>query len=183
MPSRKPNNPQAKDDLNSGHIVVGRIRGGWGVSGDVKVEILSDAPSRFSSGGVVYLNGKTVTVERARKSKGIMVVKLDSIADRTAADELKGQLLTVPEVDAEPLPDGVFYHFQMIDLPVHTVEGEDLGRIVEIIETGANDVYVIRKEDRRDILIPALVEVVLSVDLDGEGMIVQLPEGLVLGTA
>lgn len=143
------------------------------------MEILSDVPSRFSNGGVVYLSGKIVTVERARKSKGIMLVKLDSVSDRTTADGLRGQLLTVPEVDAEPLPEGVFYHFQIIDMSVQTAEGEDLGRIVEIIETGANDVYVIRKEDRRDILIPALVEVVLSVDLDGEGMIVRLPEGLV----
>ena len=143
------------------------------------MQILSDAPSRFSNGGVVYLNGKIVTVERARKSKGIMLVKLDSVSDRTTADGLRGQLLTVPEADAEPLPEGVFYHFQMIGMSVQTAEGEDLGRLVEIIETGANDVYVIRKEDRRDILIPALVEVVLSVDLDGEGMIVQLPEGLV----
>ncbi len=143
------------------------------------MQILSDAPSRFSNGGVVYLNGKIVTVERARKSKGIMLVKLNSVSDRTTADGLRGQLLTVPEADAEPLPEGVFYHFQMIGMSVQTAEGEDLGRLVEIIETGANDVYVIRKEDRRDILIPALVEVVLSVDLDGEGMIVQLPEGLV----
>lgn len=145
----------------------------------MKVEILSDAPSRFAKGGVVHLKGKAVTVERSRRSKGILLVKLESVHDRTTADELRGQLLTVPEADAEDLPEGVFYHFQMIDLPVRTADGEDVGRIVEIIETGANDVYVVRQEGRRDILVPALPEVVLNVDLEGDGMTVQLPEGLV----
>ena len=162
-----------------GHVVVGLIRGGWGIKGDVKVEILSDAPSRFADDSVVHLRGKPVKVEHARRSKGILLVKLDNVADRTAADALRGQLLTVPEADAEPLPEGAFYHFQIMGVPVRTVDGEDLGRIAEIIATGANDVYVVRLEGRRDILIPAMEDVVLSVDLEGDGMTVQLPDGLV----
>lgn len=140
---------------------------------------MSDAPSRFAVGDTIQLNGQTVTVEHTRRSKGILLVKLDSVGDRTTANELRGQLLTVPETEAEPLPEGVYYHFQMMDMPVHTSEGENLGRIAEIIQTGANDVYVVRLEGRRDILIPALEEVILSVDLAGDGMTVRLPEGLV----
>ncbi|MCH9037983.1 MAG: 16S rRNA processing protein RimM [Chloroflexi bacterium] len=162
-----------------GHVVVGLIRGGWGIKGDVKVEILSDAPSRFADDSVVHLRGKPVKVEHARRLKGILLVKLDNVADRTAADALRGQLLTVPEADAEPLQDGAYYHFQIMGVPVRTVDGEDLGRIAEIIATGANDVYVVRLEGRRDILIPAMEDVVLSVDLEGDGMTVQLPDGLV----
>lgn len=162
-----------------GHVVVGLIRGGWGIKGDVKVEILSDAPSRFADDSVVHLKGKPVKVEHSRRLKGILLVKLDNVADRTAADALRGQLLTVPEADAEPLQDGAYYHFQIMGVPVRTVDGEDLGRIAEIIATGANDVYVVRLEGRRDILIPAMEDVVLSVDLEGDGMTVQLPDGLV----
>ena len=162
-----------------GHVVVGLIRGGWGIKGDVKVEILSDAPSRFADDSVVHLKGKPVKVQHSRRLKGILLVKLDNVADRTAADALRGQLLTVPEADAEPLPEGAFYHFQIMGVPVRTVDGEDLGRIAEIIATGANDVYVVRLEGRRDILIPAMEDVVLSVDLEGDGMTVQLPDGLV----
>ncbi|MCI0771742.1 MAG: 16S rRNA processing protein RimM [Chloroflexi bacterium] len=162
-----------------GHVVVGLIRGGWGIKGDVKVEILSDAPSRFADDSVVHLKGKPVKVQHSRRLKGILLVKLDNVADRTAADALRGQLLTVPEADAEPLQDGAYYHFQIMGVPVRTVDGEDLGRIAEIIATGANDVYVVRLEGRRDILIPAMEDVVLSVDLEGDGMTVQLPDGLV----
>ena len=143
------------------------------------MEILSDAPSRFADDSVVHLKGKPVKVEHSRRLKGILLVKLDNVADRTAADALRGQLLTVPEADAEPLQDGAYYHFQIMGVPVRTVDGEDLGRIAEIIATGANDVYVVRLEGRRDILIPAMEDVVLSVDLEGDGMTVQLPDGLV----
>ena len=177
MPSRDvtpQNNP------TPGHVVVGRIRGGWGIKGDIKVEIFSDSPSRFADDSVVHLKGKAVKVQHARRSKGILLVKLYSVNDRTTADGLRGQLLTVPEADAEPLPEGAYYHFQIMDMPVHTAEGEELGRIVEIIETGANDVYVVRLEGRRDVLIPALEDVVLSIDLEGNGMTVQLPDGLVV---
>ena len=175
---RVPKTP-ANDPLIPGHVAVGRIRGGWGIKGDVKVELLSDAPSRFADGCVIYLKGKAVKVQRTRRSKGSLLVKLDSVDDRTTADELRGQMLTVPEADAEPLPDGEYYHFQIIDMPVRTVDGEELGLICEIISTGANDVYVVRLEGRRDILIPSLEDVILDVDVAGGGMTVRLPEGLI----
>ena len=104
------------------------------------MEILPDAPSRCADDSVVHLKGKPVKVEHSRRSKGILLVKLDNVADRTAADALRGQLLTVPEADAEPLQDGAYYHFQIMGVPVRTVDGEDFGRIAEIIATGANDV-------------------------------------------
>ena len=78
----------------------------------------------------------------------------------------------------EPLPDGTYYHFQILGMRVLTNDGERLGSVSEIIVTGSNDVYVVHQEGRRDILIPALPDVVLDVNLDTATMLVDLPDGL-----
>lgn len=160
-------------------IVVGRIRAAWGVRGDVSVEVLSDAPNRFAVGSELRLRCKPTRVERSRKNKRGVLVKLDAVADRTQAESLRGEELTILPDQIEPLPDGVYYHFQILGMQVLTDDGECLGNISEIIVTGSNDVYVVHKDDRRDILIPALPDVVLDVDLQTSRMTVSLPDGLV----
>ena len=160
-------------------IVVGRIRSAWGVRGDVSVEVLSDAPKRFSAGSELRLKGKSTRVERSRKHKRGILVKLDAVADRTQAEALRGEELTILPEQVEPLPDGVYYHFQILGMQVLTEDGDNLGTISEIIVTGSNDVYVVHEDDRRDILIPALPDVVLDVDLQVNRMTVSLPDGLV----
>ena len=92
---------------------------------------------------------------------------------------MRGEELTVLPEQVEPLPDGMFYHFQILDLRVFTHDGEQLGVVSEIIVTGGNDVYVVHKEGRRDILIPALPDVVLDVNIDAGAMTVSLPDGLI----
>ena len=145
----------------------------------MSVEVLSDAPNRFAPGGVLRLKGKTERVERSRKGKRGLLVKLDSVNDRTQAEELVGEDLTVLPEQVEPLPDGSYYHFQILGMRVLTDEGEYLGTIEEIIVTGGNDVYVVHEEGRRDILIPALPDVIIDVDLEASEMKVSLPDGLV----
>ena len=160
-------------------VIVGRIRSAWGLRGDVSVEVLSDAPMRFAPGSMLRLKGKTTRVERSRKGKRGLLVKLDAANDRTQAEALRGSELTVLPGEVEPLPDGVYYHFQILDMRVVTDGGERLGAISEIIVTGGNDVYVVHEEGRRDILIPALPDVVLDVDVEEGVMTVSLPDGLV----
>lgn len=160
------------------HIVVGRIRSAWGLRGDVSVEPLSDAPERFAPGGVLHLKGKPTRVERARQSKRGLLLKLDGVDDRNQAEALRGEWLTITPRQAAPLPEGVYYHYQIIGMRVQTEEGEPLGVIAEIIVTGGNDVYVIAKPGSRDLLIPALPDVVLDVDVANGLMVASLPEGL-----
>ena len=159
-------------------IAVGRIRGGWGLRGDLRVELLTDLPSRFAPGSVVYLDDRPVCVERSRASKNGLLVKLDIANDRTAAESLRGRVLTIPQRDIKPLPDGSYYHFQIVDMGVWSDQGEFLGTVKEILSTGSNDVYVVQEEGRRELLIPALADVVVSVDLGENRMTVRLPEGL-----
>ena len=164
---------------NSAPVIVGRIRSAWGLRGDVSVEVLSDAPDRFAPGSVLRLKGKPTRVERSRKGRRGLLVKLDAANDRTQAEALRDEELTVLPEQVESLPDGVYYHFQILDIRVVADDGEPLGVVSEIIVTGGNDVYVVHEEGRRDILIPALPDVVLDVNLDAGEMTVSLPDGLV----
>ena len=94
------------------------------------------------------------------------------------AETLRGSWLTVPETELYPLPDGAFYHFQLVDMDVYTDDEEYLGQIAEIIETPGNDVYIVRKTSERDLLLPAIKDVILDVDTESSRMIVHLLPGL-----
>jgi 16S rRNA processing protein RimM len=159
-------------------VIVGKIRSAWGLRGDVGVEVLSDVSERFAVGSVLRLKGKPTRVEHARKSKRGITLKLDAANNRSQAEALRGEDLAVLLEQVEPLPDGTYYHFQILGMCVLTNDGEQLGIVNEIIVTGSNDVYVVHQEDRRDILIPALPDVVLDVNLDTATMLVDLPDGL-----
>ena len=159
-------------------VIVGRVKGAWGLRGDLKVEALTDNPNRLSPNSTLYLEGRPVQVERSRGVKGGVLLKLQLVNDRSQADLLRDKYLTVPEQDTEPLPEGTYYHFQLLDMAVFTDEEEHLGELGEIISTGGNDVYVVKDGDAEELLIPSLKEVILRVDVPGNRMTVRLPEGL-----
>ena len=173
IPESHRDSPGAQDS-----VVVGRIRGPWGIRGELKVEPLTDFPDRFSEGSVLFLDGRPARVLRSRSHKNGFVVKLDLVDDRSHAESLLGSQLTVPRDELRPLPKGSYYHFQIIDMEVWTEEGGHLGRVKEIIATGGNDVYVVGNGERKELLVPALGDVVLKVDQRENRMVVRLPEGL-----
>ena len=160
------------------HVVVGEIVGVWGVRGDVKVVPSTKLSERFSAGAVLYLDGKQAVVLDSHPSRSGFRIKLDVVKDRSQADALRGRLLTIPRSELSPLPEGSYYHYEIIGLEVWTDGGDRLGSVTEVLATGGNDVYVVRGDDGRDTLIPSLEGVVLDV-LPTEGKItVHLPEGL-----
>ena len=159
-------------------MVVGRVTGPWGIRGHVKVQPQTGSPERFASGSELHLDGTPVTVVSARPHRVGYVVRLREVPDRTTAETLRGALLTVPEDRLAELPNDTYYHFQLIDLDVFTDEDEHLGRIAEILETPGNDVYIVRKASQRDLLLPAIRDVVLNVDLTRAHMTVHLLPGL-----
>ena len=170
--------PKRASEPPDGHVVVGRVTGSWGLRGDVKVQPQTDFPERFSSGSVLHIDGRRETVVSARPYRGGYVLLLSSVTDRTKADSVRGALLTVPEEEIAPLPQGTYYHFELIDMQVFSDEGEPLGVVVEILDTSANDVYVVRSDGKPDLLIPAIREIVLDVDVDAGRMMVHLAPGL-----
>jgi 16S rRNA processing protein RimM len=163
------------------YLAIGRITGAHGIRGEVKVEVLTDYPERFQAGARVLLGtereAEPVEIETARPHQEAMLVKLGSVPDRNAAELLRGQLLLIPADEAMPLGENENYVHDLIGLVVETTEGRELGKLTEVLYTGANDVYVVAGPSG-EILIPALREVILTVNLSEGRMVVSLPEGL-----
>lgn len=158
-------------------LVVGHVTAPWGIRGEVKVQVLTDFPDRFAPGSLVYLDGQPLRIEGCRPHKQHLLVKfaaVDSVAD---AQKLRGQDLTIPRSELRPLPQGEYYTFQLVGLRVITTRGDYLGRVADIITTPSNDVYVV-EGDRGETLIPAIEDVVKSIDFDKGEMVIEPMEGL-----
>ncbi len=106
-----------------------------------------------------------------------LILWFTGFRDRGQAQRLTGLWLCVPQSEVPSAQEGEYFHYQLIGLKVRTVEGEDLGELAEILETGSNDVYVVTGLDG-EVLVPALSRVVLEIDIAAGLMVVDLPEGL-----
>ena len=167
-----------EDGASKEPVIVGIVLGARGFNGEVVVKAISDSPDRYSLGGSLYINGDPHRVERVSPlPKGRLALKLDGINTRDEAECLKHSYLTVPQDMVAPLADGAYYHFQILDMRVYAQEGEYLGEITRILSTGSNDVYVVSRETR-EILIPAVDEIIVQVNVEKGTMVVDLPEGL-----
>ena len=158
-------------------LIVGRILAPWGIRGEVKVEVLTDFPERFAPGKAVYLDTGPLEIERCRYYKHHLILKLVTVDSIEAAEKLRGQALTIPSSELHLLPEGQYYTFQLIGLKVVTTEGQTLGHVTDIMSTGSNDVYIVAGK-RGEILIPAIEDVVKSIDLKKGKMVVEAIEGL-----
>ena len=163
-------------------IVVGRVVAPWGVKGEVKVEVMTDFPDRFSPGEEVHIDGCPMRIENSRWHKGRVTLKLDTVDSVEAAEKIRGRWLEIPSSKLRPLPQDQYYQFQLIGLEVWTTEGQHLGRIADILPTGSNDVYLVQGE-LGELLIPAIEDVVKSVELEKGRIVVELIAGLLQGKA
>ncbi len=165
-------------------LAVGQVSRPHGVRGELRVQILTDYPERLGQHVYLYLASpdspeavRRYPVEKLRHHKEMLLLKLGGCDDRNAAEELRGQLVQIPLEEAVPLEEGEYYHFQLIGVRVETESGKVLGQVVEMLETGANDVYIVRGP-RGEVLLPAVDDVVLELDLRAKRMVVRLPPGL-----
>jgi len=177
---RDSNPGRADDRAGPRYLAIGRVARPWGTQGELKVEIMTDFPDRFALLRKVYLGPKAVpfALEGFRLHKGSALLKLEGCHDRAAVEKLRGQLVQIPIEEAMPLEEDEYYEHQIVGLAVWTVGGEYLGTVDEIIFTGSNDVYVVRGEGR-EILIPAIENVVLEINLAKGRLIVEMMEGLI----
>ena len=157
-------------------MAVGRVMAPFGLKGELKVQILTDNPARFKPKARLWAGQQPVTITASREAQGYVYLMLKGFNDRTSVDKLRHALLQVPEAELPPLPEGEYYRFQLIGLTVIDRAGVVLGTLDEIIETGANDVYRVHPEAGPDLLLPALSDVILSVDLAARRMVVDPPE-------
>jgi 16S rRNA processing protein RimM len=161
------------------HLVIGRILAAHGLEGEVEAEILTDFPDRFSLLQTVYLGDEfvPVVVEGHRFHKNRVILKLAGCRGRNEALTLRGKLIHVPIEEAMPLEDDEYYLYQILGSEVWTAEEEFLGCVADILFTGANEVYVVR-DGEREVLIPAISDVVTEVNMNEGRLTVQLMEGL-----
>jgi 16S rRNA processing protein RimM len=169
------------DSAEPRFIAIGRIVRPHGVRGELLVEVLTDFPERFNHMELVYLGdadkAEAWPVRAARWHKDRVLLSLEGCQDRTSAEQLRGLLVQIPIEEAMLLPEDEYYPHQLMGLEVRTVEGEELGRISDIMFTNANEVYVVTGR-RGQILLPAIADVVKQVDLEAGRLVVEIIEGL-----
>ena len=161
---------------------VGVIATTHGLGGEVKAYPTTEDPDRFGKGlSLRMVTGKTermVTVERARFFKNMVIVKFREFSSIEEVEKLRQAELYVSREDALPLEEGQYYLADLMDMQVTDEEGAVLGTLTDVIETGANDVYVVSREGRKDLLIPNIPSCIREVDIENGRMKVHLLPGL-----
>jgi 16S rRNA processing protein RimM len=159
-------------------IAVGRINATWGLRGHVKVTPFTSNPARFTAGAMLYVNGEARRVMDVNTSQGYPIVQFDGYTDANAATTLRDALIEIDEAALPTLPEGEYYLHDLVGLEVVTSAGEAVGTLVEVLTTGANDVYVVRRPGKPDALIPAIPDVIRDVDLEARRMTIEAMPGL-----
>jgi 16S rRNA processing protein RimM len=146
----------------------------------MRVEVISDVPERFTWLDEVYIGQESPTprkVESIRFHKSWALLKLAGCDDRNSVNMLRSQLVQIPESEGLPLQDGEYYLYQLIGMKVNTEEQEYLGDISEVLETKANNVFIVKATDG-EILLPDISEVIREIDFESGNVTVRLMPGL-----
>jgi 16S rRNA processing protein RimM len=164
-------------------LVVGRIGKAHGIKGEATVEVRTDDPDlRFAPGAVLLTDPPErgpLTVRAGRVQGGRLVLSFEGVPDRDAVERLRNTML-VAEVDPDELPDDPeeFYDHQLEGLTVRSVDGVELGVVDQMVHGPAQDLFVIRRPEGGELLLPFIAEFVPEVDLDNGVVLVDPPEGL-----
>jgi len=161
-------------------VAVGRLRRPHGVRGELIFEVWTDFPERLQPGITLYVGAhhRPLRLAARRAHPNGLLLAFEGVTDRAQAGLLRNQVVYVPADRLPPLEAGEWYLHQVLGLEVVTDRGELLGVLVEVFETGANDVFVVRRPDGREVLLPDTDEVVRAVDFDRRQMTVHLLPGL-----
>ncbi len=162
-------------------ITVGRIVAPHGIRGELRVRVETDFPDRFARmrSGYLVSDGRARAIEilSARPHQDGMLLTIDGVGDRTTAEGLRGAEIAVLRAELVPLGADTFYVFEIIGMRVRTEDGRILGTVAQVMRGSANDVYVVT-DGTREVLLPALRQVVLKVDRPAGEILVALPAGL-----
>jgi 16S rRNA processing protein RimM len=161
------------------YLAIGRVTRPFGLRGELRVELLTEYPEQLQRLRAVYLGPQTELweVESIRLHQEAALIKLVGCDDRNAAEMLRGVLVQILRQDAVPLEDDEYYEHQIVGMSVVEGDGTYLGKVNEIISTGANDVYVVVGPEG-ELLLPAIESVILEIDLDADQIVVYMMEGL-----
>lgn len=174
MPAEAPN-----------YLLLGEVLRPHGVRGELRVRLLTDYPERINTLKQVYLGTgvddprpTVYAVEHMRMNPPYGLLKLRGIGDRDQADMLRALFVMIDLEHAVPLEEGEFYLYELIGLTVKLADGATLGTITDVLETGANDVYIVDSPRYGEVLVPVTGDTILSTDIDAGEVVVALPDGL-----
>lgn len=166
-----------------GYVLIGKIVGVHGIKGTNKFKSYAESLSVFYPGQSILISDNrsretSIEINWVKSHTKTPLISFKGVTDREQAQALIGAELFIPETELPELEKGSYYWFDLIGIEVYTTQGDYLGRITSIFPTGSNDVYVV-KDNKQEVLIPALESVVLDIDLELKRMRVDLPEGLI----
>ncbi len=165
-------------DRSERDILIGKVIGPFGIRGEVKILVLTDFPERFEKGREIVLNldnkRRKAKIENSRPHAGVILVKLEGVDTRNDAELLRNAEIVIDRSELAELEEGRFYVFDIIGLKVVTEDGRELGKVNEILQGGANDVYC----TDTGLCIPALKDVVIKVDIKNGVMVIRPVPGL-----
>ena len=160
-------------------LQVGEIVNTHGLRGEVKIVPWTDSPDVFEDIKHIYLsNGNILTVMGVKYQKNNIIVKFAEIFDIDDAMKYKGQVISADRSELGELPDGAYYIADLIGMNVVTDNGEEIGTVSDVIQTGANDIYEVKRKGEKPLLIPVIPDVVLDVNLESSVITVHLMDGL-----
>ncbi|GAC1433558.1 MAG: ribosome maturation factor RimM [Ktedonobacteraceae bacterium] len=166
---------------NTEWATIGKIVAPFGIRGELKVFSLSDIPDRFAQLDSVFVGPdhapRKITTVRPYKGN-MLILKFVGIDDATTAETLRNLDLSIPLDKLAKLPPNSYYQHDILGLRVAILNGREIGTIIEIMETGSNDVYVVKGENSKQILLPAIKDVVKQVDLIRRMMYIEPMAGL-----
>lgn len=165
------------------YFEIGQIVNTYGIKGFLKVVPYTDDMRKFEKLKTIEINKKgTLTkyeIEEVKYSKNTVLLKLKGIDDINEAEKYKNCYIRINRSDNEQLPEDTYYIVDLIGLEVITVDGKILGKVQDIFSTGSNDVYVVKDELGKQILLPAIESVIKEINLDAQKITVELIEGLI----
>lgn len=164
-------------------IEIGKIVNTYGIKGFLKIVPYTDDITRFEDLESIYIeikgSLKTVIIEEVKYNKNLVLLKLKGIDDINTAEVYKSCSIKIDRKDAVKLPEDSYFIIDLIGLNVYTDNNEELGSIIDVYQTSANDIYVVKNEMGKQVLLPAIGDVIKNVDIENKKMIVHLMDGLI----
>lgn len=162
---------------------IGQIVNTYGIKGFVKVVPFTDNINRFEDLKTVYVETKkgleNFEIEEVKYSKNTVLLKLKGIDDINIAEKYRNCYLKISRENAVKLPEDTYFIIDLLDMKVYTEEDIYLGNIIDVYPTGSNDIYVVKNEEGKQVLLPAIGEVIKTVDIQNRKMVVHLLDGLI----
>lgn len=160
-------------------LELGKVVNTHGIRGEVKIQPWCDDPEIYHELSYLYIGGSRYEILRTRIHKNCVIAALDGVDHIEAAEQLRNKIVTIEREALGPLPEGTYYIADLEGLSVRTADGTVLGTIQEVIRTGSNDVYVLKSDRKKPILIPVIDEVVKEVNIEEGYILVELMKGLI----